>query len=134
MDEPTSSLDPISMRLIEELVSELKSRVTIVIVTHNMQQAARVSDLCAFFLMGNDRAGEQIEVRRRRSCSASRTTRGPLTTSRAASAERGRLQKATGTASRAALRTTGVWWLGRQDLTQRGEEPVVLRTRADGDT
>ena len=62
MDEPTSSLDPISMRLIEELLSELKSRVTIVIVTHNMQQAARVSDLCAFFLMGNDRAGEQIEV------------------------------------------------------------------------
>jgi phosphate transport system ATP-binding protein len=62
MDEPTSSLDPISMRLIEELVGELKSRVTIVIVTHNMQQAARVSDLCAFFLMGNDRAGEQIEV------------------------------------------------------------------------
>ena len=62
MDEPTSSLDPISIRLIEELVSELKSRVTIVIVTHNMQQAARVSDLCAFFLMGNDRAGEQIEV------------------------------------------------------------------------
>jgi len=62
MDEPTSSLDPISMRLIEELVGELKSRVTIVIVTHNMQQAARVSDLCAFFLMGADRAGEQIEV------------------------------------------------------------------------
>lgn len=62
MDEPTSSLDPISMRLIEELLGELKSRVTIVIVTHNMQQAARVSDLCAFFLMGNDRAGEQIEV------------------------------------------------------------------------
>jgi len=62
MDEPTSSLDPISMRLIEELISELKSRVTILIVTHNMQQAARVSDLCAFFLMGEDRAGEQIEV------------------------------------------------------------------------
>ena len=62
MDEPTSSLDPISMRLIEELLDELKSRVTIIIVTHNMQQAARVSDLCAFFLMGNDRAGEQIEV------------------------------------------------------------------------
>ena len=62
MDEPTSSLDPISMRLIEELLDELKSRVTIIIVTHNMQQAARVSDLCAFFLMGNDSAGEQIEV------------------------------------------------------------------------
>jgi phosphate transport system ATP-binding protein len=62
MDEPTSSLDPISTRLIEELIGELKSRVTIIIVTHNMQQAARVSDLCAFFLMGDDRAGEQIEV------------------------------------------------------------------------
>jgi phosphate transport system ATP-binding protein len=62
MDEPTSSLDPISTRLIEELIGELKNRVTIVIVTHNMQQAARVSDLCAFFLMGDDRAGEQIEV------------------------------------------------------------------------
>jgi len=62
MDEPTSSLDPISMRQIEELLDELKSRVTIIIVTHNMQQAARVSDLCAFFLMGEDRAGEQIEV------------------------------------------------------------------------
>ena len=62
MDEPTSSLDPVSTRLIEELLGELKSRVTILIVTHNMQQAARVSDLCAFFLMGDDRAGEQIEV------------------------------------------------------------------------
>ncbi len=62
MDEPTSSLDPISTRLIEELIGELKNRVTIIIVTHNMQQAARVSDLCAFFLMGEDRAGEQIEV------------------------------------------------------------------------
>ncbi len=62
MDEPTSSLDPISTRLIEELLGELKSRVSIIIVTHNMQQAARVSDLCAFFLMGEDRAGEQIEV------------------------------------------------------------------------
>jgi phosphate transport system ATP-binding protein len=50
------------MRLIEELLDELKTRVTILIVTHNMQQAARVSDQCAFFLMGDDRAGEQIEV------------------------------------------------------------------------
>jgi len=62
MDEPTSALDPVSMRLVEDLVGELKSRVTIVIVTHNMQQAGRISDLCAFFLMGADRAGEQIEV------------------------------------------------------------------------
>ena len=61
MDEPTSSLDPISTQRIEELMVELKNRVTIIIVTHNMQQAARVSDDCAFLLMGEDRAGELIE-------------------------------------------------------------------------
>lgn len=62
MDEPTSALDPISTQRIEELIGELKNRVTIIIVTHNMQQAARISDLCAFLLMGEDGAGEQIEV------------------------------------------------------------------------
>ena len=62
MDEPTSSLDPIATQRIEELLRELKDRITIVIVTHNMQQAARVSDHCAFLLMGQDRAGEIIEV------------------------------------------------------------------------
>jgi phosphate transport system ATP-binding protein len=61
MDEPTSSLDPISTQAIESLMGELKNRVTIMIVTHNMQQALRVSDDCAFLLMGNDRAGELIE-------------------------------------------------------------------------
>jgi phosphate transport system ATP-binding protein len=61
MDEPTSSLDPIATQAIESLMSELKNRVTIVIVTHNMQQALRVSDDCAFLLMGADRAGELIE-------------------------------------------------------------------------
>ena len=61
MDEPTSSLDPIATKRIEELVGELKDRVTIVIVTHNMQQAMRVSDRCAFLLMGEDKAGELIE-------------------------------------------------------------------------
>ena len=61
MDEPTSSLDPIATQAIEELMSELKNRVTIIIVTHNMQQAFRVSDDCAFLLMGEDRAGELIE-------------------------------------------------------------------------
>jgi phosphate transport system ATP-binding protein len=50
MDEPCSALDPTSTRVIEETISELVSEVTIVIVTHNMQQAARVSDQCAFFL------------------------------------------------------------------------------------
>ena len=52
LDEPTSALDPISTAKIEELVSELTHDYTIVIVTHNMQQAARISDKCAFFLMG----------------------------------------------------------------------------------
>lgn len=52
MDEPTSALDPISTLKIEELINELKKQYTIVIVTHNMQQAARISDQTAFFLMG----------------------------------------------------------------------------------
>lgn len=52
MDEPTSALDPISTAKIEELVLELKNRYTIVIVTHNMQQAVRISDSTAFFLLG----------------------------------------------------------------------------------
>ena len=52
MDEPTSALDPISTNKIEELATELKKDYTIVIVTHNMQQAARVSDYTAFFLLG----------------------------------------------------------------------------------
>ena len=53
MDEPTSALDPISTQRIEELALELKSRFTIVIVTHNMQQALRISDRTAFFLLGD---------------------------------------------------------------------------------
>jgi phosphate transport system ATP-binding protein len=57
MDEPCSALDPISTLKIEELIEELKSKYTIIIVTHNMQQAARVSDVTAFFYLG-----ELIEV------------------------------------------------------------------------
>lgn len=52
MDEPTSALDPISTSKIEDLVTELKKKYTIVMVTHNMQQAARISDKTAFFLLG----------------------------------------------------------------------------------
>ena len=52
MDEPTSALDPISTSKIEELATELKKRYTIIIVTHNMQQALRISDRTAFFLLG----------------------------------------------------------------------------------
>ena len=53
MDEPTSALDPISTAKIEELIEELKKNYTIIIVTHNMQQAARISDETAFFYIGN---------------------------------------------------------------------------------
>ena len=59
MDEPASALDPISTQKIEELIQELKKNYTIIIVTHNMQQAARVSDYTAFFYLG-----ELIEVDR----------------------------------------------------------------------
>jgi phosphate transport system ATP-binding protein len=52
MDEPASALDPIATAKIEELMHELQERYTIVIVTHNMQQAARVSDQTAFFYLG----------------------------------------------------------------------------------
>ena len=61
MDEPASALDPISTLKIEELMCELRQRDTIVIVTHNMQQAARASDSTAFFLMDEDRAGTLVE-------------------------------------------------------------------------
>ena len=83
MDEPCSALDPIATARIEELMRELKSRFTIVIVTHNMQQAARVSDRTAFFTAELDaktdqRTGTLVEydVDRRRS---SRTRRDERT-------------------------------------------------------
>ena len=62
LDEPCSALDPISTAKIEELIDELKDDYTIVIVTHNMQQAARVSDSTAFMLAGEERIGELVEV------------------------------------------------------------------------
>ncbi|WP_326825487.1 phosphate ABC transporter ATP-binding protein PstB [Streptosporangium sp. NBC_01639] len=63
MDEPCSALDPISTLAIEDLMAELKSRFTIIIVTHNMQQAARVSDRTAFFnLAGQGQPGRVIEM------------------------------------------------------------------------
>lgn len=62
MDEPTSSLDPSATKRIEELLSELIDRVTIVIVTHNMQQAHRVSNHCAFLLSGEDGGGRLVET------------------------------------------------------------------------
>jgi len=61
MDEPCSALDPTSTRRIEETIGELKAEVTIVIVTHNMQQAARVSDRTAFFLASHNTPGQIVE-------------------------------------------------------------------------
>jgi phosphate transport system ATP-binding protein len=62
MDEPASALDPIATAKVEQLIHELKARYTIVIVTHNMQQAARVSDNTAFFYMGELVEHDKTEV------------------------------------------------------------------------
>lgn len=67
MDEPCSALDPISTRRIEELILELKKQYTVVIVTHNIQQASRVSDLTAFFnveLQASGSTGKLVEYDR----------------------------------------------------------------------
>jgi phosphate transport system ATP-binding protein len=61
MDEPASALDPVATLRIEELIAELRENYTIIIVTHNMQQAGRVSDETAFFSMDEDRAGYLVE-------------------------------------------------------------------------
>ena len=61
MDEPCSALDPISTDRIEDLIKELSSSVTVLIVTHNMQQAARVSDYAACMMSGKEQVGELIE-------------------------------------------------------------------------
>jgi phosphate transport system ATP-binding protein len=61
MDEPTSALDPISTARIEDLMTSLKEQYTIIVVTHNMQQASRVSDDVAFFLVDEDRCGYLVE-------------------------------------------------------------------------
>jgi phosphate transport system ATP-binding protein len=61
LDEPASALDPLATLRIEELLGELKKRYTVAIVTHNMQQAARVSDFTAFLLAGAERVGELVE-------------------------------------------------------------------------
>lgn len=62
MDEPTSALDPISTSHIEDLVMELKKEYTIIMVTHNMQQAARISDRTVFFLLGEVVESDETET------------------------------------------------------------------------
>jgi phosphate transport system ATP-binding protein len=61
LDEPCSALDPISTLKVEELMQEFRSQYTLILVTHNMQQAARVSDRTAFFLADEHRVGHLIE-------------------------------------------------------------------------
>ena len=89
MDEPCSALDPISTLAIEDLIGELKENYTVVIVTHNMQQAARVSDMTAFFnLAAQGKPGRLIEIGHdRQDLLQPRRRRPPRTTSPAASAE-----------------------------------------------
>jgi len=62
MDEPCSALDPTSTRRVEETIAELRGRLTVAIVTHNMQQAQRVSQSCAFFLATHDPPGRIVEA------------------------------------------------------------------------
>ena len=62
MDEPCSALDPTSTRRIEQTIKEISHEVTVVIVTHNMQQAIRVSDYCAFFLAAENEPGRIVEA------------------------------------------------------------------------
>jgi len=62
MDEPCSALDPTSTRRIEETIEEIKQQVTIVIVTHNMQQAQRISEQCAFFNVNEGEPGRIVEI------------------------------------------------------------------------
>lgn len=88
MDEPCSALDPISTLAVEDLIHELKENFTIVIVTHNMQQAARVSDKTGFFsLEATGRPGTWLNMMRPRRSSKTLTRRKPKITSPAASAK-----------------------------------------------
>ncbi len=87
MDEPCSALDPTSTRRVEDTITELRGQITIVIVTHNMQQAARVSDHCAFFLATRDTPGHIVEAGGTEQIFERPATRAPPTTSTAASAD-----------------------------------------------
>ena len=89
LDEPCSALDPISTAKVEELIAELKNDYTVVIVTHNMQQAARCSDYTAYMYLGDLVEFGETESR----CSSSPSARKPKTTSPAVSAEETPCQK-----------------------------------------
>ena len=115
MDEPCSALDPIATLKIEELIDELKQRFTIVIVTHNMQQAARVADTTAFML-----AGELVEHAPTDEVFTNPSTRAPRSTSPGSSADGGRERERASTSptswrARGAGRSAG-WTSSSQQL------------------
>jgi ABC-type methionine transport system ATPase subunit len=90
MDEPCSALDPASTLKIEETIRELRKEITIVIVTHNMQQAVRVSDNTAFFLAAENEPGHVVEQGPTTEIFGNPKTSEPSTTSTVASADRSR--------------------------------------------
>ena len=102
MDEPCSALDPTSTRRIEETINEIADEVTVVIVTHNMQQAQRVSDHCAFFLAEENQPGRVVESGRTETMFLNPPTRGPSTMSTAGSAERAACSRRCGRRGRGA--------------------------------
>ena len=91
MDEPCSALDPTSTRRIEETIRDIAEEVTVVIVTHNMQQAHRVSQNCAFFLAGENEPGRLVEAGPTEMIFSNPPTRGPPTMSMDASDDDGGL-------------------------------------------
>ena len=115
MDEPCSALDPVATLAIEELIAELKSRYTIVIVTHNMQQAARASDITAFFnLEETGKPGRLVEIGAdREDLHHARRRRRPRTTSAGGSADGPRHRLALPGGARASSRSSA---LGGLDL------------------
>jgi phosphate transport system ATP-binding protein len=107
MDEPCSALDPVSTAKIEELIEDLSEKYTIVVVTHNMQQAARISDNVAFFLLG-----ELIEMDGARRSSRTPRTGGPRNTSRGGSDDGRRGRK------NCRKEVTGGWRRGYRSITR----------------
>ena len=118
LDEPASALDPISTAAIEDLMHELKRDYTLVIVTHNMQQAARVADMTAFFSLEVEETtatGSWSSTTRPRRSSPTRPTSEPRTTSPAASDE-ARVPPRSSTISRRGSSTRATWSCARCGL------------------
>ena len=125
LDEPASALDPVATASIEDLMHELKHRYTIVIVTHNMQQAARVADRTAFFSLDpHERVGTLVEYDDTSVIFSNPATPGHATTSRAGSASRPGLRQCD--ALRTSAIESGVTWASSGwPHCQQNEAPVL---------